>query len=209
MAIQIQRGQVSLALSKLLNVKGEFPLAIDQTIVPTVNIGDLLDNPALRYGIPVARGQTVNAAAALYSGVVFSPGAAVALQIEQIRISTTAAAAMFVICSLLTAAQIAALTNAGTSVQFVDLTSGQDGVGAPVNRPSILRRFQDAAWAGSAVIDVAMIPASGTVTLDLKVPLCLYGNDPGGVPGLAIYGQTLLQAISVSGYGREWPLPGL
>lgn len=205
MTWDINRPELSQALQRFFNIKGTVIPVVDQTVSPVLNVGDLFDTPALRYAIPVSRTMSCAAGGAgIFSFVTVQPGARVALQIKKIEIPNETGASILVKTLLLTAAELATFTPVTAATAMFDLSSQQ----LQSLRPSTVRADQFNSSAFSNLGDLT-IPANTVYTLTFPDPgITLYGNDDGGIPGVAIVNRTAVSAIKANFYGREWPLPG-
>lgn len=202
-----QRGEIPAALAALFALKGHTPLELDEVAVPTAIIANMTDTPYMRYSVPVIRHVGVNAVALNFGYAVISPGPTKVLQIRQIVLKTNEVAAQDVGIRIGSAAFIAQLDTLVSTAPMVD-------VGAPpVPRfvSSNVRVFSDVAGTdtGSSSIGSFWIPPAVSVILTYPEPgVCLYGDDEGGVPCMAIRQAALNSHFAVTVMGREWPLVG-
>lgn len=205
MARTFNRGQLPLALSQFLGLKaGDSQFDISETVLASIQLGDITDSPYLRFAIPVG-GRTAQAAvAARFSYVYVQPGLAVALQIKNVRIQNSTAGSLDYFLELLTQAQAAALANPSPS-QMVDLSSSS----TPTLRSSKLNIGDSASSVAGKLFDVVTVPAGSSVLVQLPDPgVILQGNDESGIPALAVVCGTANTLVGATYYGREWPLPG-
>lgn len=205
--IPYNRGEIPQALSWLLGIKGKFESAAEGTLIPGVNVADLFDTPYLRYGIPVCRGHTQSAGAALNSYVMCRPGQSKALQITQVIFTAQSGVAQRATLRILTAANLVTVGFAASAIQMLDLSSNAQGAAAALlssqvsigtNNGNLGTGFATLGTASGEQV-IYSPPAPGII---------LFGNDEGGIPGLAVVGTVQNEAISATFVGREWPLPG-
>lgn len=201
------RGEVNQALARMLGVKGELRLDLEQLVVPTLDIADLADSPyyASSFSRGVGRSSTQAAVAAKNGFVGVRPGERVALQVRRVIIGNPEAAlAQTFAIEVMSAANISAL-GALTTAQMGFTSPPEAGQLAP---SKLFLAAANTTGAG-AVIGGCVLAASSSIILDLPEPgVCLYGDDPGGIPGLVVVGITQNQAVQAAFFGREWPLPG-
>lgn len=208
---RFNRGELSQALAQLLGFKGLPDLSSAEEIVPTINVGDLNNSPYLRLAIPAGRqiGQAAGGAGN-FSYCLIRPGATVALQIRQIIFLNTSATVQQYYVMLMSAANIAAMSGFAT-IAYTQLTDfGNSDTGTSVLRPS---RVGAGLHTSSNNLGVAasrmLCPANNSVIWTLPDPgLVLFGNDPAGIPGLAVTDTLANDALNVAFVAREWPLPG-
>lgn len=203
-SIKFNRGVIPLGLTRLFGIKGQFETEVDGIIQPTVSVANLVDSPYLQYGSMMGKSGSQAAVAGENGLIVASPGAQVALQIKRVMVRNTSAAPLDCVFTLVTAANI---VTAGIAqfANFVDLSNAPAGEA----RSSFLSRGSHTAVVGSEVGRIT-VPADNLVQVEFPEPgVILYGNDEGGIPGLAVWCETvntLLEAVTF--YAREWPLPG-
>lgn len=198
------RGEVPQGLAQLLALKGDFPMEVEQLLIPTVNVADLTDTPYLRYGIPCGERAAASAVAARQSGCIIRPGRGKALQIRML-ILHPAAGAKSANINILTAANIAAINTVGTAVQLADLAAQETGLVVS----SSISPCTAAAITGNSIGIMGTLAGGQPDRLLLPDPITLYGNDPAGVPALAVWDGAVNEDLSVSVLCREWPLPGI
>lgn len=198
------RAEVQQALAQWFGIKGSFPTDVDGTILPTMVVGDLTDSPYLRYSIPCHRSTNLAAVAAEFGYILARPGVNVALQVTQIIVQNKTAAGVDFVTRILTQGNVttAGLAEAG---KLLDMSGPEAGS----LRPSSI-------WSGTHTALVGTggqrftVAADDTLIWTLPSPgIILYGNDPGGVPALAICSDAVNTAMDDVGFVcREWPLPG-
>lgn len=204
--LHLNRAEIAQAIAELMVVKGKTAFTLDETIVPTINIGDIADTPYLnKYGLAVSRRETKTAGAATFAYQVASPAPNKVLQLLQICANNNTGAAVGILIAMMTATNIAGIDTPGTVNKFMDVGSQ---IAAKLVGSSVLLGLDAASSLGS-LLRVVTIPASSSFTWDLPGSgIFLYGNDEGGVPGVAVIGSAFNQTIEVTFGGREWPLPG-
>lgn len=202
--MNFNRGELALALSQYLGIKGEFAPDFDPTVVSSIPLVDGLHNtPYLRFGIPVARAAQKSAVAGAHSYLVARPGPNVALQITAVTLNNTSGAAIATTLRLLTAANIAACAP-GTPTAMLDLASREAGVGSL--RSSVIVPAENVSPNIGTSFDKILAAAATKTLMEFPAPgIILYGGDAGG---LAVVDDIQNETINCSFYGREWPLPG-
>lgn len=204
--MNFNRGQLVQALAEFFGIKGGTNTDLSSIIQPVVLLGDAADSPYLRYGIPVARAGSRSAVAAEFGYLGARPGAQQALQITAISISNGTAAAQVGSFRVLTAANIATL-GIGTPVNMLSLAPREEGAGTL--RPSQIVDGTHTTAALGTSFDQWRVAAGEKILIPLPTPgVILYGDDPGGVPGVFVVNDTANEALVAGFYGREWPLPG-
>lgn len=198
---KFNRGQLPEALAKWFGLKGDVSVDFQETLVPVVGVGDVVDSPYMLYGVGVM-GANMQAAggAAEYSAVGVRPGSNVALQVHQVVILNTTGASVQYNLRQLSAANIATV-GVGNDAQLVDVSTGDQG-----RRSSSCWTGTHTALVGDSLMTIA-IPAgeSQVVTLP-RGGVNLFGSN--SRPGLAVFALTLNTDLTVGFYAREWPLPG-
>ena len=204
MALPFNRGVIPQGLARLFGIKGAFAPLVEETILPSVSVADLLDSPYLQYGSSVGRSLASVAVVGEVSCICATPGPNVALQILQINIRNPTAAPLDGAITIMNAGDIATAGLASTS-QFIDLAMAP----AKEARSSVLLRGSHTAIVG-AEIGRFTVPADSMIQLTFPRPgLILFGNDEGGIPGITVWGEVVnTQLEACTFFGREWPLPG-
>lgn len=216
-----QRGEIPAALAALFALKGHTPLELDEVAVPTAVIANMTDTPYMRYAKPVAGHVGVTATALNFGYALCRPGPLKVLQITQLVIGNSDTAVGHGLhVRIGTAAFVAQLDTLGTPTGMLDL--GNEIANSLVS--STVGAAFDVAGTdtGSRVITVVNLPPSpvgiaaaagaekSSIVLTYPAPgIVLFGNDPNGIPALAVKGQDGVNfGFGVSFYGREWPLVG-
>lgn len=207
MSVSFNRGQLPQAIAQFFGFKGTLAADLDTQIQPVVSVGDIVDTPYLRYGVPVVQQAALAAVAAENGMVVAIPGVAVALQILQVIITNQEATTQLISLDAMTRANI---TTAGlaSSIQFRD-TAATESFGATASlRSSAIVSGTHTSLPGARMMLFA-VPAGETLIWTFPAPgIILFGNDPTGIPGLSLSNSTANEAMRGGFFGREWPLPG-
>lgn len=202
------RPELPQAIAEFFGLKGSGSqdARYDPGIVPIVSIAALTDTPYLRYGTLVAARNTRAATAAENGVVLASPGRNVCLAVQQVIVPNEGAAQIIVEIRKLSATQIAAL-NTATATQMVDLgTRGENST-----RSSVVAQGGAAAIAGDSIHRATVPPGVAGPSLVYSFPspgALLFGDNPGGAPGIAVWNVTQNEILRASFIAREWPLPG-
>lgn len=204
MATPIQNPDAAQQVVEALGVKGRFGLQVDSVLVPTM-ITDQLQNSPYQVPRPVGRQLNALAGGAGRFGVVgVSPPAGNILFLEQVfAVNNTGAAVSFTL-SFLTAAEIAALANLATFDLFLfnrrNVTVGTAG-------SRIFRGDNAVAGVGDQFATVT-VPANDLRPIVLPRGATIDGDDPTGVPGLALVAQVANTVIGSSFFCTEYPPRG-
>lgn len=201
---KFNRGQIPEALARFFGIKGDVAVDFQETLVPNVTIGDVVDSPYLQYSIPVMGGHAAAAAGAGEFGYVgIRPGPNVALQVHMVSLLNTTGASLTYHLRWMTAANVATV-GVGSATSLQDVFTGTVGQ----TRSSNAWQGTHTALVGAGILSV-VVPAGESVIVEFpRGGVCLFGNDPNGVPSLGIAAGTDNVATSASFYAREWPLPG-
>lgn len=203
--MRFSRPQLQDALRRLVQpALSEFTLEVGELISPTIPLITALDDtPYLRYATPCGFHTTQSAVAAEFGYVFAQPGADVVLQILQITLLNQSAATNEYNVNLLTAANVATI---GVAARVFLANLAAPSVGGLVS--SSLARGTDASAVIGMGIDSRRIPAGQSSTIVFPRPgVFLFGNDGGGIPGLAVVNLTANDPLKMSVTAREWPLP--
>lgn len=196
------------ALIAACGLKGEYAATLDPHIEANLQLLDVSDTPFLRFGKPGARTHTKAAVAATNSGLVCSPSQNVALQIEQILIVNETGAMQDFGIYLAKASDIAGLANTGAALQLLDLAAQPDDGGALTNLGSNVKPGTAVGGIGTRFGRVRLLTDTSFLLTFPRPGVILYGNDPNGIPGCAVFTEVVNLAVRATFYAREWPLPG-
>lgn len=203
MSVQrFNRGQIPQALARFFGLKGDVAVDFQETIVPTVPVGDVVDSPYLLYGVGVMGGNAVPAGGALEFGYVgFRPGANVSLQLHQLALVNPTAAALTFAIRHFSAANTATVGITGEA-PLNDVSTGN----APELKSSSSWIGIHTATIGTGLLTVAVAAGESQVVNLPRGGIVLNGTPDR--PSVAVTVLTADAAFTVTGYGREWPLPG-
>lgn len=207
MIFPFNRPEIADAIARFLGIKDRLGVAVDSTVIPVLTVGPTLDRtPYSRFGVPVCENQAVGAVAANFGVVWIQPGRQVALSVHKAVIANQTAGAQTFSLRALTAANIATIGGGSGVRQVFDMSAQEAGWGSL--RGSAVVSDHHTSIEGNGLMEVS-VPVAGTVEVEFDPPFVLYGNDPGGVPGLGFFNNNDDDAITaISFFGREWPLPG-
>lgn len=202
------RGEVTQSIARYLSYKGRYAGVIDELISPVLPLATLDSTPYLRLGIPVARMANKASVAANNSWIIARPAPTLVLQIKSVIVMCLAVSQ--VTLRMLTTTDIAGL-GALTTLQFVELAGVDVGAGpvTPGLRPSTVDTAAVIGVGFGQAIARWIHTANTNYQIDFPDPgICLFGNEPAGLPALGICCETVNTTLNASIIGREWPLPG-
>lgn len=200
----MNRPEIVRALANIFSLKGKLSFVLDETLVPVVNAGDLARTPYLQFPRPCSELVTATGGAATFAYMGYMPAPNKVLQIGQLIISNDTGAAITAVIRILTGANLTAVPITVTG-QMLDL--GSELAGRLLGSQTFTG-FNAAGSLGNGFARIN-IPSASTVIWTPPAPgISLFGNDEGGVPGIAVVPAAVLQGLQVSTFAREWPLPG-
>lgn len=203
---RFSRQEILTALRSMLAVDGgHFEGRLSDVVVPTLQVGNLLDSPYLSgFAVPCGDSQQVNAGGAgLYSLLWVKPEPNVILQVRQILIVNKGAASMDVGIRLLTAADIRAISNPASTINLQDFSAPDVGT----RRPSTLTNGRHTASTPGVGVYTPEVAAGGNHLYTPPEPgIFIHGNSPKGIGAVAVVAQTDNVTLRAAFLCREWPV---
>lgn len=199
----IQQGRITQALAEAMGLKGRYPLQLDETAVPTMQVFDVQGSPYGRFPVPAIAVAGSPAVAGRFSYVGAQAQSEI-LEIMGLSVTNAGAGVTRVDAGLVTPAQFAIDFTTTFSGQFVDGSGALDPTGAIALLPHFVLVGSLVNFNWTQVLD-AQLAATSTVTYQLPQRIFLR---PGG-PIFFVRNTTANVAVGgVSFYARSWPLGG-
>lgn len=200
----INQELITRGLVDTLGLKGRFRLIVDETAVPTFQVGDLERSPFTTTKI-LGAGDLQAAVVAENSYVFASPSLGTILCIDAIEV-TNLGIGRFTI-NRLTAANLAT-AGAPTSITFMrDFNALEPPqangprLNATVNTLTFIGGLGDEIYEGRVL-------ANTTQVIRFPNGYYLHGSDPAGINGLAVINAVVNIGITANFFCREFRLPG-
>ena len=206
MPIPIQNAEGSQALAAALGLKGAVRLQVDEVEVPTITT-DFLPGTPYTTVIPVGGPGAIGGQGAGNEGAIsVSPGRGGILVIEQVIIVNSTGGTLSYEVRLMTAANLATVTDVGAARQLLNMNSPMDGGGIR-EHGGFIQDIQHTTLLGIALARFGLLDFT-TLIWDLPAGYALYGDDPLGPGAMAVWNTTANSTVNASFFGKVYKNKG-
>jgi len=203
--LPIQTLDLTVPVTKAAGLKGQVKFAIDEVVVPTVNVGNYTQSPYATSPHPGLIQQSWSAVVARNSGLILQAPPNAVIRVEQINVINENGAASTYAVRWINPVDIA-LVNQISTLNVND-ANAMVQVLTETRLGSAVIRMDHTSMLGTG-LDRFEIAAQGTNRFEFRDGFALYGNDPLGRSGIVLWNETQNNTIHATFFVNEYKLPG-